>query len=394
MNAPLTPMESGGTWATLAQESAFLESTRETGRVRTLGLGFASDGTEIRALVVSADGSAGPADAGLLVVAAQHGSEPAGREAALRLLRDLAYSSTPGPPIVVVPTANPYGVAANTRGNASGADVNRSHVDLSTPEATALAGLLHLMPDALVIDAHEASNPDASGNPVTGQVNWRTHYAVASPAYRAWAATVPAWVSSLVDEATVSEYPAVAHEGLLTNAGASVGTPSILLETLITEAPAVRVSWHLTVMHAASGLPTTGVATGSRLWNVEEGFTAHAPTYLAESGYQRSALGYTIDSDGPALRVLNAHRIRTVTRSPHAPGLYVPMDQPSAPIVAWLLDPLAPRRIAVAQPVYEEEQAAVDYFSEPGGAFTTPEVRVAGDKVRRVNSPSGMVWGT
>ena len=62
------------------------------------------------------------AEARVVVVAAQHGNEPAGREAALRFLRDVAM--TPNPiPVVVIPTANPYGVWAGTRMNAAGVDL-------------------------------------------------------------------------------------------------------------------------------------------------------------------------------------------------------------------------------------------------------------------------------
>ncbi|MBK5220861.1 MAG: DUF2817 domain-containing protein [Thermoleophilia bacterium] len=59
----------------------------------------------------------------VLVIGAIHGNETAGMAIARRLIRGPAPQRTE---LFVVPTINPDGVAANTRGNAHGVDLNRN----------------------------------------------------------------------------------------------------------------------------------------------------------------------------------------------------------------------------------------------------------------------------
>lgn len=67
----------------------------------------------------------GPQDASLkvLVVGAIHGDETAGMRIARRLIRAAPINQVH---LLVVPTINPDGVAAGTRGNAHGVDLNRN----------------------------------------------------------------------------------------------------------------------------------------------------------------------------------------------------------------------------------------------------------------------------
>lgn len=111
--------------------------------------------------------AAGPV---LFVVGAQHGNEPAGREAALQFLRDLAFAEASLLPdalstatVLVIPTANPDGRVANTRRNADNVDINRDHLTLVSPEARAIAQVIRDFRPDLVVDAHErpsATTPD------------------------------------------------------------------------------------------------------------------------------------------------------------------------------------------------------------------------------------------
>lgn len=395
MNGPLTPMEQGGTWATLAQEDAFLAACAPSGRLALIPLGLASDGTAMRAVVIGSP-PASAAQALLLVVASQHGNEPAPREAALRLVRDLAFAEVaPAAPIVVVPTANPWGAAMGDRLNSRGMDINRSHARLATPEAVAIASLVDALPDgAVTVDAHEASNPDASGQAVVGQLNYRAVYSHASPAYRAWADRVPAWVQGAVSPATVAEYPFTPYEGLLSGVGSSMGRPSVIVESLITEAAASRVAWHLAVFKAAAAQSAPSVPAASRAWARREGFAAHAPVFLYEGGHQTAPVGYVMRYDDVPRVAFDAHQIRTVDRWADGEEQYVPMDQPAYAVIPWLIDPRGPRPIAPASPIFPGDAAAVSLLAGTGRFYDAPEVLLGDARPRRLVTADGLVWGT
>lgn len=384
---PLTPMESGGTWATLAQETAFLAAVAvENPSVTIKEMLSSHEGVPVPVVAIG-----DPADARVVVIAGQHGNEPAPREAALRFVRDVAASSEPTP-VIVVTTANPFGAWMNARPNARDMDVNRSHVALNTPEALTIASVIASAPDAIVIDAHEATSPDASGNPVTGEVNFQTHGDVAAPAYRSWAETIPGLIGAAVPGATVAVYPRIPHEGALSNARAAAGRPAILLETLIYEPPAARVAWQLAVMHAALSWPSpVGMVTEAAAWNAGEGFLAHAPLFMYESGYQAAPVGYLAPS---AVRpVLAAHGVTIREARRASPSIYVPMDQPARYLIAWLLDPRAPRPITPhATPVFSGDSPAIDLASSDYELPTL--VRVGGSTPRRLVVGGVPVWGT
>ena len=95
----------------------------------------------------------------VLIVAQQHGNEPAGSEAALVVARELSQGLLE--PlldkinVLVVPRANPDGAAANQRATTNGIDMNRDHLLLNSPEARALAQLTRDYQPTVVLDAHE-----------------------------------------------------------------------------------------------------------------------------------------------------------------------------------------------------------------------------------------------
>jgi protein MpaA len=80
-------------------------------------LGRSVDGRPITAIEVG-----NPAGTRVLVVGCIHGSEPAG----IAIARLLEHASPNGVDLWIVPVLNPDGLAANTRANAHGVDLNRN----------------------------------------------------------------------------------------------------------------------------------------------------------------------------------------------------------------------------------------------------------------------------
>ena len=95
----------------------------------------------------------------VLLMAQQHGDEPAGAEALLVVARQLANGSLTSLlerlDVIVLPRANPDGAAAGQRATAAGLDANRDHLLLRTPEAQAIATLMRDYQPVVVADAHE-----------------------------------------------------------------------------------------------------------------------------------------------------------------------------------------------------------------------------------------------
>ena len=91
----------------------------------------------------------------------QHGNEPAGGEAMLAFAHALAQG--PLAPmldrvtVAIVPRANPDGAAADKRGVANGADLNRDHILLTLEETQAIHIAMQALPPDVVFDHHEFS---------------------------------------------------------------------------------------------------------------------------------------------------------------------------------------------------------------------------------------------
>jgi hypothetical protein len=95
----------------------------------------------------------------VVVVAGQHGDEPAGTEALLVAAQQLAEGRferiLEQVDVYLLPRANPDGAAAGQRTAADGTDLNRDHLLLRTPEAQAAAELVRGVAPLVVLELHE-----------------------------------------------------------------------------------------------------------------------------------------------------------------------------------------------------------------------------------------------
>ncbi|MGE0124009.1 MAG: M14 family zinc carboxypeptidase [Vicinamibacterales bacterium] len=143
-----------------AEVLAFLDrvASRAPGTVSVDTAGTSQEGRPLPVVRLAGRDGPSPYRPTVLILAQQHGNEPAGGEAALALVDALA-----GPHralldqvnVLVVPRANPDGAERFVRATASGVDVNRDHLLLQTPEARALAGLAVRHRPDVVLDLHE-----------------------------------------------------------------------------------------------------------------------------------------------------------------------------------------------------------------------------------------------
>ncbi len=153
-----------------AQVMATLQELHATPRVDCWSIGTTHQGRTIAMAVVHDPDSDPRALRKIMIIARQHGNEPAGAEAALALLRHFATSAGRAEvallrrvALLIIPLANPDGAAASRRTNGAGVDLNRDWRALSQPETRAIEGaFLDWRPD-VVIDLHEL--PAASSKP-------------------------------------------------------------------------------------------------------------------------------------------------------------------------------------------------------------------------------------
>ncbi len=183
----------------------------------------------------------GDADAPLrvLVVGCVHGDEPAGVRVARRLIAGAAPHRTA---LWVVPTLNPDGLAAGTRGNARGVDLNRNFPfgwrpldgleysgprPLSEPESRAAARLIRRIRPDLTIWFHQPFGlVDRSG----GEPAIERRFADLAGLPYAGIPRPPGSVSSWQNQiqprssAFVVELPAIASAALIDRAARAVRT--------------------------------------------------------------------------------------------------------------------------------------------------------------------------
>ena len=126
-------------------------------------VGTSQQGRAMLLVTLAAPGGPSAARPSVLILAQQHGNEPAGGEAALALVDLLAGGESrllDRVNVYVMPRANPDAAERFVRATASGADVNRDHLLLQTPEARAIAAVSRRIRPDVVLDLHEFTAGD------------------------------------------------------------------------------------------------------------------------------------------------------------------------------------------------------------------------------------------
>lgn len=403
---PTTEFEDNGgaDWTSFDGEQAFLaEVDARSERVSTVEVGRTLGDRPIHLVTL---GEPAPrtreeilAEPSAYFVCSVHGNEPAGREACLIAIRDLASTDDPAllellgaTTLLFTPTTNPDGRAANSRGNSLGTDVNRDHLNLETEEAQAVAQVIRdFQPDATV-DLHEygPSEPVVYDDDVL--VLWPRNLNVDREVYELAVSLAQDWIAAGVEEAgyTADEYGLLEvggqdvtqtagdeDEGILRNQGGLRHSLGILVETAVsprllnppdpTEVdPAAnmrrRVGGHRQVITevlafmAGEGTAAMDVTAGARERKAAEGRDQSAPLYLG--GQEQDS---TIDGSGPGATPeetidpppcayrLTSGQLETVQRTLDLQGVevvndpaggdaFVPLGQPAEPVISLLLD--------------------------------------------------------
>ncbi|ATL32127.1 M14 family metallopeptidase [Streptomyces formicae] len=149
----------GARWTTQPEEQQLLATVdKASDRVSVSRIGTTKQDRPVQLVRIGER----PTKNTVLLICSQHGDEPSGRDACLSTIRDLAYAKDKKTErflnrttLLVVPTANPDGRAADTRGNSDGVDINRDHISLATAEARAMAAVIRDRRPDVIYDLHE-----------------------------------------------------------------------------------------------------------------------------------------------------------------------------------------------------------------------------------------------
>lgn len=149
----------GARWTSQPEEQTFLAAVDRGSDHTSVGrIGTTKQGRPLQVVRIGAQHAPNT----VLLICSQHGDEPSGRDACLTTIRDLAYAQDEETRrflartrVLVVPTANPDGRAANTRGNSDRTDINRDHIALKTAEGRAMAAVIRDERPDVIYDLHE-----------------------------------------------------------------------------------------------------------------------------------------------------------------------------------------------------------------------------------------------
>jgi Zinc carboxypeptidase len=146
-------------FTTHAQAASYLEHLAQgSNKVSIETIGRSQQGRSLLLAVLTGQSGFDPRLPTVLVLAQQHGNEPASGEAALELARMLANEQSQlleRTNVLIIPRTNPDAAEKFIRESANGLDINRDHLLVRTPEARAIAAVMRRFTPQVILDLHE-----------------------------------------------------------------------------------------------------------------------------------------------------------------------------------------------------------------------------------------------
>jgi hypothetical protein len=404
----------GASWTTHEEELTFLAAVDAASeRVSIEVIGQTAQGRPLHLVNVGNPAphslEASQSQPTTMVTCSQHGNEPAGREACLKIIRDMAFTTDPvlldqlaAQTFLFIPAANPDGRAANTRGNSRGTDINRDHLPLKTEEAQTIAAVVRDWKPDLALDLHEYG----PGTPLLYDDEvlylWPRNLNVEkqihdigrsfaldhlAPCSEAAGYTADEYGRDALGDFDVQQTAGDHDDAIMRNTMGLRHSVGILVETAVTTNPTNtdevmdptgpgtnrrRVASHRTVLDCTlqfmrqRGAEVMAATATSPIRKQGEGLAQNVPVYFSGQDEDGTLSGEGVPSvqtlypapcayvltpaqAAQARTALDLHGVHVIENEDRS--LHIPMGQPAEPVIALLLDGRGARDLVPGTPV-------------------------------------------